>query len=242
MKILVLSDIHLEFYRDAESVVINSFPREGFDVVVLAGDIVSGLRSATVLEQLCDYFAPHPIVFVRGNHELYHSNRQVSASVLRGIERRKSNFTWLENGEVTIQGRRFVGTTLWFRRDYSTETRDGFLCDFRLIEDFRDWVYKTNAEAIRFLESTVDAETIVVTHHLPTEQSVHSKYKGDPFNCFFLCDMEPLILDKKPPLWIHGHTHESVDCMVGDTRVVCNPMGYPHEDNRIFSVNKIVEV
>jgi len=27
-------------------------------------------------------------------------------------------------------------------------------------------------------------------------------------------------------LWIHGHTHESFDYMVGDTRIVCNPRGY----------------
>lgn len=242
MKILVLSDVHLEFYHDAESVVINSFPRDGFDVVVLAGDIVSGLRSAEVLTQLCDHFYPHPIIFVRGNHELYHSNRQISASMLRGIERRKSNFTWLENGEVTIAGQRFIGTTLWFRRDYSTETRDGFLSDFRLIEDFREWVYKANAEAVGFLSDNANSDTVVITHHLPVEASIHPKYKGDKFNCFFLCDMEPMILDKKPPLWIHGHTHESVDCMVGKTRVVCNPMGYPHEDNRAFSASKIVEV
>jgi hypothetical protein len=28
-----------------------------------------------------------------------------------------------------------------------------------------------------------------------------------------------------PALWIHGHTHLSVDCMVNDTRVVCNAKG-----------------
>lgn len=241
MKLLILSDVHLEFYQEA-SAVIQSFPRDGFDVVVLAGDIVSGARFRSDIEQLCDYFAPKPIIFVCGNHEYYHTNRQMVASSLRGIERRKSNFTWLENGSTEVCERKFIGTTMWFRRSAVTNDQSGFLCDFRLIERFREWNYKANSEAIEFLNANVTSDTIVVTHHLPAEVSVHQKYKGDPFNCFFLCDTEPLILDKKPPLWIHGHTHESVDCMVGETRVVCNPMGYPHEDNRMFSANKVVEV
>jgi hypothetical protein len=36
-------------------------------------------------------------------------------------------------------------------------------------------------------------------------------------------------------LWIHGHTHESVDYFVNSTRVVCNPRGYaPMELNESF--------
>lgn len=241
MKLLILSDLHLEFYREPSG-VIESFPKDGFDVVVLAGDIVSGARFREDVERLCDYFAPTPIVFVCGNHEYYHTNRQMVASALRGTERRKSNFTWLENGSTEVHGRKIIGTTMWFRQNAVTNSQSGFLCDFRLIERFREWNYKTNAEAIAFLNANVSADTIVVTHHLPTEHSVHAKYKGDPFNCFFLCDVEPLILDKKPPLWIHGHTHETVDCVVGETRVVCNPMGYPHEGGSQFSGSKIVEV
>jgi Icc-related predicted phosphoesterase len=35
---------------------------------------------------------------------------------------------------------------------------------------------------------------------------------------------------KKPPkLIVHGHTHEACDYMIGDTRVVCHPRGYPKE-------------
>ncbi len=240
MKALILSDIHLEFYREPSD-VIQSFPKTGFDVVVLAGDIVSGASFRTSIELLCDHFAPTPILFVCGNHEYYHSNRQVVASALRGVERRRENFTWLENGSKTIGDRTFVGTTMWFRRNKHTDNQASYLCDFRTIERFREWNYDANKEAIELLNTHVNSETVVITHHLPVEQSIHAKYKGDPFNCFFLCDMTPLIMNAEPPLWIHGHTHESVDCVVGKTRVVCNPMGYPHEDNAMFSPGKIVE-
>lgn len=242
MKLLVLSDLHFESHAGVESSLINSFPRDGFDVVVLAGDIVSGVQSEEVLMQLCDHFSPHPIIFVRGNHELWHSRRQTSASMLRGIERRKSNFTWLENETVVVQGQKFAGTTMWFRQSPFGDTQSRDWPDFKLIENFGDWVYKANKEALEFLRQNVASDSVVITHHLPTEHVVHEKYKGDPFNCFYVCNVENVILDKKPPLWIHGHTHESVDCVVGDTRIVCNPMGHPTEKNVLFSKSMIVEV
>jgi len=27
-------------------------------------------------------------------------------------------------------------------------------------------------------------------------------------------------------LWVHGHTHDPYDYVIGETRVVCNPRGY----------------
>jgi hypothetical protein len=27
----------------------------------------------------------------------------------------------------------------------------------------------------------------------------------------------------RPPLWVHGHMHESQDCRVVETRILCNP-------------------
>ena len=54
-------------------------------------------------------------------------------------------------------------------------------------------------------------------------------YAESPINRFFVSDETPLILDKKPRLWVHGHTHLTCDYMLGETRVVCNPHGYPKE-------------
>ena len=241
MKLLILSDLHLEFYRDP-SAVIQAFPREGFDIVVLAGDIVSGAKFRITLETVCEYFADKRIVFVCGNHEYYKSNRPLTSSALRSIEKRYSNFVWLENESVIVGGVTILGTTLWFRKCRLAEAQSDSLADFHAIEGFREWNYSANIEAIGFLNANVRSDTIVVTHHLPTERSVHERYKGDPFNCYFLCDMEDLIETKRPPLWIHGHTHESVDTIVADTRVVCNPMGYPHEGGGMFRTDKIVTV
>jgi hypothetical protein len=39
-------------------------------------------------------------------------------------------------------------------------------------------------------------------------------------------------LEKRPRLWVHGHTHTTCDYELGSTRVACNPYGYPHERDR----------
>jgi len=30
-------------------------------------------------------------------------------------------------------------------------------------------------------------------------------------------------------VWIHGHSHDRCDYLLGKTRVVANPLGYPNE-------------
>ena len=38
-----------------------------------------------------------------------------------------------------------------------------------------------------------------------------------------------VLADAGARLWLHGHTHSARDYVIGTTRVVCNPRGYPHE-------------
>jgi len=83
---------------------------------------------------------------------------------------------------------------------------------------------------------------VVVTHHLPHRQSIHSKWEGDPLNPGFASDLSRLV---RPPvrLWVHGHTHESFDYQVNGTRVICNPRGYvPMQPNTAFDPKLVVEV
>jgi predicted phosphodiesterase len=83
--------------------------------------------------------------------------------------------------------------------------------------------------------------TVVVTHHLPHRRSIHPKYAASDLNPGFASDLSNLM---GPPvsLWIHGHTHESLDYMVNGTRVVCNPRGYaPMELNESFDPILTVE-
>lgn len=98
-----------------------------------------------------------------------------------------------------------------------------------MIPDFKLWVYEECKKAISFLEKNIKERDIVITHHLPSHRSVHPKWKGSLLNNFFVCNLENLILRKKPAYWIHGHTHEEFFYKIGNTTVICNPLGYRNE-------------
>lgn len=70
---------------------------------------------------------------------------------------------------------------------------------------------------------------VVITHHLPSARSVAPEYERDELTPSFASHLDDLIPSAQ--LWIHGHSHESLDYEVAVagqvTRVVCNPRGYP---------------
>jgi Icc-related predicted phosphoesterase len=108
--------------------------------------------------------------------------------------------------------------------------------DFSLIKDFESWVYEESRRMRELLARELRPGDVVISHHLPSHRVVHPKYVGDPMNVIFVCDVEDLIVERRPRLWLHGHTHETLDVTLGDTRVVCNPFGYVgRELNPAFS-------
>ena len=40
-------------------------------------------------------------------------------------------------------------------------------------------------------------------------------------------------MDRGPDLWVHGHTHDSFDYVLGWTQVVVNPYGYQDVETTI---------
>lgn len=172
------------------------------------------------------------MIYIPGNHEFYGSSVAEANKIV---------------GEhscvrTEVGGHWFVRATLWFAyRDGQDRWKDS-LNDFHLIEGFDPWVYEENKRHEAFLRETVQQGDIVVTHHLPSYRSVHPRYAGLALNQFFVHEMDDLIEERKPALFIHGHTHEPCDYKIGETRVICNPLGYPNEYPGRHWEPKIVEV
>lgn len=86
----------------------------------------------------------------------------------------------------------------------------------------------------RKLTESDPARTVVVTHHYPSLQSCAPRFRYDPVTAGFGSQL-PAALLSRASLWIHGHTHDSCDYELWhqeddafrETRVVCNPRGYP---------------
>jgi 3',5'-cyclic AMP phosphodiesterase CpdA len=244
MRVRVLSDLHLEFMGHRALPYIQSLPNEGVDVLVLAGDTSTTHPDRVLVEPhaqaLADRF--EQVIFVNGNHEHYNSRRDFVDGTLEKLDRDLENFHFLNNSTVTIKGQRFVGTTLWFPEGEDNWRRESWLNDFRLIRDFREWVYEANREAVQFLQDTVQEGDFVVTHHIPTIEGVHPKWRDSEIGCFFLCQL-PRPLLEKPKFWAFGHTHDSMDFTLGSCRFVCNPSGYwRRAENPAFRSDLTLEV
>jgi Icc-related predicted phosphoesterase len=197
------------------------------------------------------------VIYVCGNHEFYGEKHPSLIGKLRE-EARGSNVTVLENERVSIGGYRIFGCTLWTDMSLLGDVRRGmeqavYMNDYHRIRSSVTYrklraidTCKYHAESLahlkRFLDEGDPCASIVVTHHAPSPQSVPERYRKDPLSAAFASDLEILIYEKQPCLWVHGHLHDSFSYHLGATRVVCNPRGYVREENPDFLPGLVVEV
>lgn len=80
---------------------------------------------------------------------------------------------------------------------------------------------------VEYLKANVQAGDVVVTHHAPSEQSIDKKlYDENSLNYAYFSNLEELILDLQPSVWVHGHMHHRNNYKIGETCVISNPRGY----------------
>jgi Icc-related predicted phosphoesterase len=239
--ILALSDIHLEFAH------LESVPDARPDLILLAGDIGHGTDAITWAEF---YFPGIPVVFILGNHECYRDSLELVLEDCRNRAADTRNIRFLENEEVilSLRGRqiRVLGTCLWtdFKLNGADRQHESMLIAQRNLADYRLIRYKDTrllpSDTLAFHEAAVawldralaephEGPTVVATHHAPSPRSVPPFYRGSLLSPAFNSDLEPLILRHQPELWVHGHTHWSVDYTIGRTRMYSNQRGYPGE-------------
>lgn len=240
MKIQIASDLHTEFILPKKQEVFCRSLQTDANSIILAGDICSHNRFIFILSIFSEMY--EHVIYVNGNHELYGTHID---SLRLKKNHLPENVHWLDNSTVTINNHRFIGCTLWFRNDSMNQIYERGMNDFYSILNFREYVYKENENSIKYLSENIQKNDIVVTHHLPSNKSVHPKYKGDVLNRFFVCEMDDVIEKTKPGYVIHGHSHCKSDYKIGSTRIICNPHGYPGEndnENDKFDSNTFIEV
>lgn len=272
MRILILSDLHLEFEPFEPS------PGLEFDIVILAGDIHSPGRRA--VEWAEARFAGKPVIYVPGNHEYYDSRMDLAQLDARAAAT-DGPVHLLDGGEVVIDGVRFLGCTLWTDFELTIETPEGhrrdpelamkratnLLNDYTLIRaadelaEPETWrsrqgrklraedtlaIHQIQRAWLRErLAEPFSGPTVVVTHHPPHRGSLAPRYAKDWVSGAFVNEL-PESFFNVPVLWVHGHTHQSFDYRVRGCRVVCNPRGYVNwsgrTENQAFDPGLVVQV
>lgn len=262
MKIKIVSDLHLEFCEQNHEV-----PDLGTgDVLILGGDILCArhfkkdgkLNSVykDFLQKCADNF--FWVLYIAGNHEAYGYNYEGTWDVLK--ENLPEGVHLLENDVVKIANWNFIGSTFWtdFRNGNALEMMEAAQCmndykTIRITPKYRkmnpDDTYAFHQNSKKFLleqlELFKNQNVWVLTHHAPSYQSIHERYKSSGIaNGAYVSDLDDLILNHPQiKYWSHGHTHESFDYKIGECRVICNPRGYyPSQLNPNFNPNFEIEL
>lgn len=271
MKIQYMSDLHLEFAPDfvpgntdadvlilaGDILVANYFQRS---------EDSPYYERAQKAKDFLLYCANHykHVIYIMGNHEHYYSRWHETAGTLVDIIRDVNaasmygHIVFLDKGAIDIDGTLFVGGTLWTdcnRGDAIAEmTVESSLYDYKIITHVSNGIYRKlrmsdtvveHQKTLMFFDEAIkDAEqAVVISHHAPSEQSVHEKYKNKFYlNAGYRSVLDQFILDRPQiKLWFHGHMHDCFDYKIGGTRVLCNPRGY-NDENPSFNNNLVVEL
>lgn len=211
MKALWLTDIHLNFVKQAElDAFICSLATHSPDAVVISGDIGEADSIAAYLQQLAAGLSC-PIYFVLGNHDFYRGSIADVRAEATALTRREPRLIYLSVSGVQplTKSTCLVGQDGWPDGRYGNFDRsEVMLSDFLLIRDFRrpnnalprfdaevksHWLrimQELAAEAARHIQAALEEalqayEHVIVATHVPPFAEA-SWYKGQRSNDDFL--------------------------------------------------------
>lgn len=251
-KLRIISDIHLEFGKYDLPV----YGDEKEQILIIAGDLapIKKKLADKFLINVCDRFKY--VIMVAGNHEYYYKGSIVNDEV----EVDKDNFYFLQNTLLMIEDLLIMGCTMWTnfndREPIQMDVATGIMTDFETIKYDKKYFTVTNwlaenEKSRNFLWDTLelfkhdDRKKVVITHHLPSVKSITESFYetrgiGYVYN-YASDDMEEFL--NLSNLWIHGHTHDSVDYEENGCRIVSNPRGYhKYEENNNFNPELIIDI
>jgi hypothetical protein len=237
----VLSDLHLNNITVLGNNVFNAKS----PVLVLLGDICHFQN----FEKYSKFFERANntwdyVLYVLGNHEFYGSYLYHDTVMkIKGYLKEFTNIYVLDNEVIDIDSVRFIGSTLWSNMNNNPVVE--LIC-FKNFPDYR-FILKTKNKYITtedivslfkrniaFIKDEVKKEfgkkIVILTHHAPSFMSISPIYTDSSISGAFASDLDDFILkNRNIRAWCHGHTHYSVNYMIGSCNIVSNPLGYNNE-------------
>jgi diadenosine tetraphosphatase ApaH/serine/threonine PP2A family protein phosphatase len=239
MKVQLLSDLHCVFWERRGFGDENSFERlletiqTDARVLVIAGDAQFTDLEGN-LRRLAQAYKS--VVYLPGNHEFYGGRIGVDLPRFYALENKlvaEGLDIWIPRAGMTQSygGVRFIGGIMWQPWGGPEHPSSKWISDHDQIKDFRHRAREEFADFHDYLKQELREGDFVVTHHSPSYQSCAEEFLDSDCNRWFHTPEIEYLMERRPVLWHHGHTHSPFDYrhQPSGVRVVCNPRGYPGE-------------
>ena len=240
LNVRYLSDLHLEFIKPNQiEQFIKKIPSGIYEICILAGDIGNPyqINYNIFMEFISKNFKKTFVI--SGNHEYYNKTKTIQETneFMEEYFKKFNNISFLNNNYENYENICFIGTTLWSKITNPVNK----INDVYQIPNFDYIKYnRLNMLSVDFLEDTLqnNENVVVITHHVPSHSLIDIKYKTTqmrPYNQWFYCNMDELIERNRNKIkfWIYGHTHTPSNVIINGIPFLCNPIGYPNENENI---------
>lgn len=243
MKFYYISDLHLEvnFTDSILPILQNGDTKDSY--LILAGDItnltnLSGHypQQNAFFEEVCARF--RGVFYVYGNHEFWNTDLEEVKKAEQFLDT-IDNLVYTKHSEpvklVNIYGTdiKLLIFSDWFKLkpDWMIRPRTN---DPRCIKNFEEFSLNYRESIDKALDKLESQDVdLVITHYLPHADSIPRRFRGcihRDVNDYFNTNRFHSIEEKfNPEVWVHGHTHDSVDTVVNNCRILCNPYGTPYD-------------
>jgi predicted phosphodiesterase len=259
MKIDLMSDLHVDFWRER----INWKKTKNLDsrIALVIGDTANDIHSSRneIARIALEY---EHVIVVDGNHEYYAGGPAQVSQPLSYYESKFQNFVddisnvtflGLNRSSIIFDDVAFLGNNGWY--DWACYQDEGLPAR----EAMSEWSHQSNdpvyinftdnmpdvlaakhtqllvSEVARLQDDPIVNKIIIMTHTVPGRQHVElqNNPSWDRFTPSFVNSQMPLVVEQdinhKIKIWGYGHTHFRSDSIINGIRYINNARGYPGE-------------
>ncbi|WP_195819932.1 metallophosphoesterase [Roseobacter sp. MH60115] len=247
MKLLFLSDLHDDFWVDADRDPFEGIEDQigGLDHLLIAGDLTNKpkVRWKYAFERLSKLLPLERVSIFPGNHGFYDFRldgedrlEQIASAFGVGYVQKKQ----LVFGDTRVLCATLcTDFELGAGRTINESHASARMNDFRHIRVASKGYRKLRPSDLVLahrnqldwlsgaLGEDFDGQTFVATHHAP-HPSVLENQDGN-IAAAYASDLSEIILKHRPERWFFGHCHGVRNSSVGDTQLINVSLGYPDE-------------
>jgi predicted phosphodiesterase len=225
--IMLASDLNGTYKSERFKEFLTNCKREYKDVIYIMGnhEHYNGdfATSHELLREACDinsiYFLDKEVAIINNvtfiGGTLWTDMNKEDPKTINQISYLMNDFRIIQNSNKTTS---FKDTKGNFQQRYSKFSPED------CVEDHKTF--------LKVIDDTVTSNPtgtfVVVGHHAPSKKSTKPGYEKDLIvGGAYSSDLDEFILSHPQiKVWVHGHTHDKFDYMIGSTRIVSNARGY----------------